>query len=271
MIKVAIFQYVKQEIAMKNFKNIIEKPGFDYFQTFDCEGPNFDKNLKNNVLNLERFLKLDTEHNIYSILFITPYFAEMMKCLNLVEKIKSEYMVVFGLHIHPNNLPPEINKKCPFIKSDIDLISEYNLEEQKTIISNSYGYLKRLGIWPIEGFRGGYFSIDDNTEKALQEVTDIYFESHNINRREYRVKNPMVKQLPVYAKDDKEEFRLEYFNTEKIIKMLDKAKKENVKVTGITHSYLFDDNDFHYIRDKIESPAYIRLKELLSHIDSSEL
>jgi hypothetical protein len=145
------------------------------------------------------------------------------------------------------------------------------LEEQKTIISNSYDYLKGFGIWPIEGFRGGYFSIDDNTEKALQEVTDIYFESHNINRREYRVKNPMVKQFPVYAKDDKEEFRLEYFNTEKLIKMLDKAKKENVKVTGITHSYLFDDNDFHYIRDKIETPAYIRLKELLLYIDSNEL
>ena len=256
---------------MKNFKNVIEEDGFNFFQTFDCEGPIFDKNLKNNVLNLERFLKLNTEHNIYSILFITPYFAEMMETLNLIEKIKNEYIVVFGLHIHPNNLPFDINNKCPFIKSDIDLISEYSFEEQKAIISNSQDYLKKLRIWPIEGFRGGYFSIDDNTEKALKEVTDIYFESHNIYRKEYRVVKPVLKQLPVYSKDDKEEFRLEYFETEKLIKMVEEAKEEDKKVTGITHSYLFDDGDFHYIRDKIESPVYRRLQELLLYIDDKGL
>ena len=78
--------------------------------SMDCEGTNYDKNLENNVLNLERFLKLATNNNITCILFITPYFADMLSKLKLIDKIKENYKVIFGLHIHPDNLPEDIAK-----------------------------------------------------------------------------------------------------------------------------------------------------------------
>ncbi len=177
----------------------IQKPNFDLILTIDCEGYNFDKNLKNNVLNLEKLLKLNTDNNIYTLLFITPFFAEMMNNLNLIEKIKNNYKVIFGLHIHPNNLPEHIKKLCPFIKNDEDLISYYSYDEQKLIIKHCYEYISNLGIEPIEAFRGGYFSIDDNTAKILKELTDIKYESHNIYRPEYKLTQNILTSLPVYC------------------------------------------------------------------------
>lgn len=246
---------------------LIKETNFDFILTIDCEGYNFDKNLKNNVLNLERLLKLNSENNIYTLLFITPYFAEMMKELNLIEKLKSNYKVIFGLHIHPNNLPEHIEKLCPFIKSDEDLISYYSYDQQKLIIKYCYEYIFKLGIEPIEAFRGGYFSIDNNTEKILKELTPIKYQSHNIYRPEYKVTENILIPLPVYALNDKEELRLEYFNIEKLSEILEKGIKENIKLFGITHSYLLDSNDFHYKRDNIKPDIHERMNVLIGIIN----
>lgn len=252
-------------------KNILDKyintPNFDFILTMDCEGYNFDKNLRNNASNLERLLKLNSENNIYTLLFVTPYFAEMLNELNLIEKIKKNCKVIFGLHIHPNNLPDHINKLCPFIKNDEDLISYYSYDEQKLIIKNCYEYISELGIKPIEAFRGGYFSIDDNTEKILAELTTIKHESHNIYRDEYKVTKNILTSLPVYARDKNEELRLEYFNIEKLSEILEKGIHENKKIFGITHSYLLDPNDFHYKRDKIELNIHERMKILIDIVN----
>ncbi|MCB2299077.1 polysaccharide deacetylase family protein [Clostridium tagluense] len=247
--------------------NYIKKPNFDFILTIDCEGYNFDKNLKNNVLNLERLLKLNSENNIYTLLFITPFFAEMMNELNLIENIKKNYKVVFGLHIHPNNLPESIEKLCPFIEKNEDLIANYSYDEQKIIIKHCYEYISKLGIEPIEAFRGGYFSIDDNTEKILAELTPIKYESHNIYRPQYKVTKNILTSLPVYAENENEELRLEYFNIEKLSKILNKGILENKKLFGITHSYLLDPNDFHYKRDKIELDIHERMNLLISIIN----
>lgn len=239
----------------------------NFILTMDCEGPIFDKNLKNNVMNLERFLKLATKNDVYTILFITPYFAEMLERLNLVDKIKNEYKVIFGLHIHPNNLPEEILRKCPFLREDIDNLSFYSFEQQKLIINESIEYLKKKSISPLEIFRGGYFSMNDDTAKALIEITNIRWESHNIYRHQYSITKPLLKSLPVYAFDKDLEFRLEYFNAEKLINMAGEAYRNNTRIVGITHSYLLDDEDYHYKRDGIEGSIYSRLEAILREIN----
>ena len=253
---------------MKYFlNNHDKKSNFEFVLTIDCEGYNFDKNLKNNVLNLERLLKLNSENNIYTLLFITPYFAEMLNELNLVEKLKKNYKVIFGLHIHPNNLPEGIEKYCPFIKSDEDLISYYSYDEQKLIIKHCYEYIIKLGIEPIEAFRGGYFSIDDNTQKILSELTPIKFESHNIYRPEYKVTKNILTSLPVFAENENKELRLEYFNIEKLSEMLTNALGGNRQLFGITHSYLLDPNDSHYKRDNVAPDIYERMNILIDIIN----
>lgn len=244
----------------------IKKTNFDLILTIDCEGYNFDKNLKNNVLNLEKLLKLNSENNIYTLLFITPFFAEMMNNLNLIDRIKN-YKVIFGLHIHPNNLPEHIKKLCPFIKSDEDLISYYSYDEQKLIIKHCYEYISKLGIEPIEAFRGGYFSIDDNTAKILKELTPIKYESHNIYRPEYKLTEKILTSLPVYAQNESQELRLEYFNIKILSEILKKGIVENKKLFAITHSYLLDPNDFHYKRDNIEPNIHERMKIFLDIIN----
>lgn len=253
---------------MSDFNKRIKQLKFDFFLSIDCEGPIFDKNLENNILNMEKFLRLNTQNDIYTILFITPYFAMKLNELNLIKKIKKEYLVVFGLHIHPNNLPESIQEKCSFLRNDLDLLTDYNYYEQKEIINYCHDYLHKLSITPIEGFRGGYFSIDNNTIDILKESTDIYFESHNIHRKEYKVTNlnHFIDSYPVYSKDDKNEFRLEYFESEKLISMINDALSNNSKVIGITHSYLFDDKDFHYKKDGINQSIYSRLNDILKYI-----
>ena len=245
----------------------IKKPNFDLILTIDCEGYNFDKNLKNNVLNLEKLLKLNSENNIYTLLFITPFFAEMMNNLNLIQRIKNNYKVIFGLHIHPNNLPEHIKKLCPFIKSDEDLLASYSYDEQKLIIKHCYEYISKLGIEPIEAFRGGYFSIDDNTTKILKELTTIKYESHNIYRPEYKVQKNILTSLPVYAQNESQELRLEYFDIKNLSEILEKGIVENKKLFAITHSYLLDPNDFHYKRDNIEPNIHERMKVFLDIIN----
>jgi len=41
-------------------------------------------------------------------------------------------------------------------------------EEQKQIILNCIDYLAEHGISPIEAYRGGYFSMNDDTQKVLK-------------------------------------------------------------------------------------------------------
>ncbi|KGK87563.1 hypothetical protein [Clostridium sp. HMP27] len=250
---------------MSYIKDFFKKDGFDFALSIDSEGTNFDKNLENNVKHLERLLKLNTDNDVYTILFITPYFADMLHKLNLVQVIK-KYKVIFGLHIHPDNLPEEISMNCPFLKENEELLASYNYEEQKTLIKLCLDYLHSKEIAPIEIFRGGYFSMDDNTAKALIEVTDIKYESHNIYRSQYNITENLLTPIPVYAYDDAEELRLEYFNSEKLSELLVDAMENNKKTLAITHSYLLDPEDFHYKRDNISPDIYTRLNNLLKMI-----
>ncbi|SEF40596.1 hypothetical protein SAMN05660865_00164 [Caloramator fervidus] len=250
--------------------NILEKikeEGFQFYLSIDCEGPNFDKNLIKNINNMEKFLKLCTLNNIYTILFITPKFAKTLYELNLVDTIK-KYKVIFGLHIHPEDLPDKIIEKCPFINPKIELISDYPFEEQKQIILNCIDYLTEHGISPIEAYRGGYFSMNDDTQRVLKNYTNIKWESHNIYRKQYNVTKHLIESIPVYAKSNTYELRLEYFDIETLKDMLINAIKNKDKVVAITHSYLFDENDFHYKRDNIKEPIYFRLQKLIDVIKS---
>lgn len=109
--------------------------------------------------------------------------------------------------------------------------------------------------------------MDDNTTKCLIELTNIRYESHNIYREQYKVTENLLSPLPVYAFDDKEELRLEYFSTEKLVELLINAIKEDKKALGITHSYLLDPEDFHYKRDNIKEDIHFRLNKLIKVIN----
>jgi len=45
----------------------VNKEGFAFALSIDCEGTNFDKNLENNAKNLERLLRLKTIFILYSL------------------------------------------------------------------------------------------------------------------------------------------------------------------------------------------------------------
>ncbi|MDF2673408.1 MAG: hypothetical protein K0R09_1673 [Clostridiales bacterium] len=265
MIIKQIIGKINREVVMGEYylEKILEDSECKLILTIDCEGTNFDKNLENNVLNLKRFLELTTRNNVYIILFITPYFADMLYRLNLVYEIKKEYKVIFGLHIHPNNLTEEIQNLCSFAREDVDEISFYSFEQQKLMIKESIEYLRKRDVFPLQIFRGGYFSMNDDTAKALMEVSDIRWESHNIHRHQYNVTKQVIKSLPVHAFDKDLEFRLEYFNMEELLKMTRVALDKNIRIIGITHSYLLDNNDLHYGRDGIEGSIYSRLEGII--------
>jgi len=73
--------------------------------------------------------------------------------------------------------------------------------------------------------------------------------------------------LPVYAKNQNDELRLEYYSIEKLSDILKQGIKENKILFGITHSYLLDPDDFHYKRDNIDLNIYERMKILIGIIN----
>jgi hypothetical protein len=228
-----------------DLRSVLNSKDFKLLMTMDCEGYNFDKNLRENVLNLERFLYRNTEAGVTTVLFTTPHFANMMYDLKLIEKVKNLYNVVFGLHIHPNDFPDEIQQHCSFAAKEEDLIGAYNYEQQLLMIKHSMNYLNDRGITNLQAYRGGYFSMNDDTSKALKACTNIDFESHNIYRSQYAISDKLLNPFPVYAFDENEEFRLEYFDSNKLIQMLNGAVKRTNKLIGITHSYLLKDDEIH--------------------------
>ena len=231
--------------------NLLKEEGFQFFLSVDCEGTNFDRNLKGNAECLENLLELNTANNIYTILFLTPYFAEMLDKLGLVNKIKANYKVIFGLHIHPENLPEKVKNRCSFINNNIKHMTDYNFVEQRKIIMESLKFIEELEIGPIQGFRGGYFSINDETVEAIRSCSSIKWESHNIYRKEYQVTQNILQACPVFAYDKATEFRLEDYNEAVFEAMIIDAKQNKKKIIAITHSYLLDELDFHYKRDRI--------------------
>lgn len=249
-----------------DFLKIYNADQFDFFISMDCEGPIFDKNLYGNVSYLEKFLKLTSSNEIYTILFITPKFAHMLKEQSLINIINKNPYVIVGLHIHPNDLPIEIEKNCPFISRDIDNISDYSYQQQKAIIKYSTKYLEDIGLENIQGFRGGYFSINNDTEKALKAVTDIKWQSHNTYREQYKVTQNLLTPVPVYAYNATYEMRIEDHDISVLHKMLNKAIMDEEKVIATTHSYLLDSNDFHYERDNIKESLYNRVEKLIDII-----
>ena len=261
----------KRSVSKCHIDNLFTKNGFELVLSMDCEGTNYDKNLKNNILNLERFLKLATDNDITTILFITPYFADMLSELDLVEKIKQNYKVIFGLHIHPENLPKKIASQCPFIRSDEDYLANYNYEEQKLIIRLCMDYLDKKGLAPIQIYRGGCFSMNEDTSKILGEITNIRYESHNPYREQYTPIKGFLNPVPVYALSRDEELRLEFFTTEKLQNMVSEAFDNNVKTVAITHSYMLDSNDFHYERDNIKDDIHKRLEKIIETISEKKL
>ncbi|MDF2533126.1 MAG: hypothetical protein K0Q65_2707 [Clostridia bacterium] len=240
--------------------SLLKRTNFSLLMTMDCEGTNFDKNLRENVANLERFLDLNTNANIGTVLFITPYFADMMKQLGIVESVKNNYKVVFGLHIHPNNLPPAVQQQCSFVTAEEDLIGAYSYREQFSLVKHSAEYLAQNGITELQAFRGGYFSMNNDTAKAVKALTQIGYESHNIYREQYQVSNGLLTPFPVHAFDEDEEFRLEYFDSDKLIKMLYGAVQNHTDITGITHSYLLRENEIHQ-----------KMKDIIYEINASNL
>lgn len=251
---------------MTSIEQVFNKDGFEFALSMDCEGSNYDKNIDGNVAQLERFLAKASDNGITTILFVTPTFAEALRRHGLSQRLQREYRVVYGLHIHPDSLPDEIASACPFLRQGEEFLASYTREEQRSIIVPAVRYLKERGMWPLQVFRGGCFSMSDDTAAVLLEETSIRAESHNPHREQYTARSAEFRSLPVYALDRDEEFRLEFFTTEKLCSMLTEAMRQEKKVMAITHSYMLDPHDYHYERDGIVDDIHTRLEALIETI-----
>jgi hypothetical protein len=249
--------------------DLFEDDGFEFAVSMDCEGTNYDKNLDANVLNLERFVSKASEHGIRVVLFVTPIFADALRRHGLAERLPRDYRVIYGLHIHPDNLPGSIAKDCPFLRPGEEYLASYTREEQRSIIAPAADYLEECGVFPLQAFRGGCFSMNDDTAAVVLEETSIRAESHNPFREQYSVTSGGLRSLPVYALSRDEEFRLEFFTTEKLRSMLSDAIAKDSKVMAITHSYMLDPDDFHYGRDGIVDDIHTRLARLIDTMEAA--
>jgi hypothetical protein len=245
---------------------LFKDTGFELALSMDCEGTNYDRNLDGNVSNLERFLALATDNGITTILFVTPRFSDKLREHGLAQRLPKDYRVIYGLHIHPDNLPDSIASRCPFLRPEEEFLASYSRQEQELIITLSYSYLSRNGINPIQIFRGGCFSMNTDTAELLLQHTPIRHESHNPFREQYDVRPGLLEPLPVYALSRDEELRLEFFSTSKLQDMLSKAITAKAKTLAITHSYMLDPADFHYARDGIVDDIHQRLAALIHTI-----
>ncbi len=255
---------------MISIDDVFKQSGFEFALSMDCEGTNYDKNIDGNVVQLERFLAKASENGIATILFVTPTFAEALRRHGLAQRLPREYRVVYGLHIHPDSLPDDIAAACPFLRQGEEILASYTREEQRSIIVPAVHYLKERGVWPLQTYRGGCFSMSDDTAAVLLEETSIRAESHNPHREQYTARSADFRSLPVYALDRDEEFRLEFFSTQKLCSMLSEARSQEKKVMAITHSYMLDPNDYHYKRDGIVDDIHTRLKALIETMAAAQ-
>lgn len=247
-------------------ETLFQSDGFELVLSMDCEGTNYDRNLDGNVANLQRFLDLATGNGLSTILFVTPHFSDKLREHGLAERLSKDYQVIYGLHIHPDNLPDSIASQCPFLRPGEEFLASYGRAEQERIITLSYAYLSRNGISPIQIFRGGCFSMNTDTAELLLQHTPIRYESHNPFREQYEARPGLLEPLPVYAVSRNEELRLEFFTTGKLQEMLAGAIARKAKTLAITHSYMLDPADFHYARDGIVDDIHQRLASLIHTI-----
>jgi hypothetical protein len=248
---------------------LFKEDGFELALSMDCEGTNYDRNLDGNVANLERFLAQATDSKLTTILFVTPHFSDKLREHGLAQRLTKDYRVIYGLHIHPDNLPATITDQCPFLRPGEEFLANYGRAEQERILTLSYAHLGQNGIAPIQIFRGGCFSMNTHTAELLLEHTPIRYESHNPFREQYDVRPGLLTPLPVYALSRDEELRLEFFTTPRLQEMLAGAITRKAKALAITHSYMLDPGDFHYARDGIVDDIHQRLAALIQTIKDS--
>ena len=251
-------------------EDLFRSEGFELVLSMDCEGTNYDRNLDGNIDWLERFLSRATGAGLTTILFITPYFADALRRKGLAERLAREYRTIFGMHIHPDNLPEEIAGSCPFLRAGEEYLASYSRAQQESIILRVQDYLHERGVRPLQAFRGGCFSMNEDTADILLTRTEIRHESHNPFREQYTVRSGRLRSLPVFALDRDEELRLEFFTTERLCAMLEGAIRTRSKALAITHSYMLDPGDFHYSRDGIVDSIHERLGRLVETIAESQ-
>lgn len=244
-------------------QDLFSGEGFELAVSIDCEGTNFDRDMDANMDYLEAFLGRATDAGVATLLFVTPLYAAKLAERGLAERLPREYRVIYGLHIHPENLAPELAAKLPFLQPDEEFLAGYGYEEQARIIRLCYAYLRERGVIPLQIYRGGCFSMNDDTAKALIEHTDIRWESHNPYREHYSARSPAFKSVPVYALSRDEELRLEFFTLDRLKAMLEGGVAAKAKTLAITHSYMLNPKDFHYARDGIAESVHERLQALI--------
>ena len=180
-------QPAKPGLYDNSAERLFQSEGFELVLSMDCEGTNYDSNLDGNVANLERFLAQASENGLTTILFVTPYFSDKLKQHGLATRLSKDYKLIYGLHIHPDNLPPAIASQCPFLRPEEEFLAHYSRAEQERIITLSYAYLGHNGIEPPQIFRGGCFSMNTDTAELLLRHTPIRYESHNPFREQYQI------------------------------------------------------------------------------------
>jgi len=232
--------------------------------TIDCEGTNYDSDIKGSIECMPKFLDICLKHELKVILFVTGMFADEFFKQGMYEKYKNK--VEFGLHIHPENLPEKIVKTLDFDTSK-EFLADYTKSQKCEMIKKSYDYLKSLGIENIGYFRGGQFSCDNDILNYVESYcTDISQESHNLYREEYKVnKDYLGRILPLFVSsyEDCKYMCLENIPYDELVTSCNYFGFE--KTVMLTHSYMFKPDAFRYKRDNISEHITVKFKRLLEH------
>ncbi len=232
---------------------MIYRPPF--LLTVDCEGEKYtsaNKLTMNQALqNADWAVAFCTEHGFRAALLASPFFVKAASDMGLLGGWMANENVECGLHVHPDDLPDEITAGLGFWRPNELHIASYSYDEQCNLLEKCIQYMQRYEYNPI-AFRGGYFSMDDNTARALRQISQTRWQSHNERRKEYRVQTDLLPARPILADPNAKRYSFdepatcaslcfEDYPLEVLMELVRLHEKGYKGIVGITHSvYLYE-------------------------------
>lgn len=232
------------EVRVFGNKALLTKYNKPYYLTIDCEGAKYASGgIDNAVNNIDATVEQFKNSVDRIALMMSPYFVRRAKEMGKLDVWMGYQRVDPGLHLHPDDLPADITNGLSFYNPSETLLTNYTLDQQKTLIGRCVAYYNSYGYDPI-WFRGGFYSANNDTMAALASETNIRRESHNEYRSQYLVtEHQNIVNMPVLAYDASTELRYESYPTDVLLQLIeDNQNKYGDFIISMTHNYILDSN-----------------------------